>query len=50
MGSAQLGISLSDVDTDAIVLFLRTATGRQPRIEYPILPVSTESTPKPKLD
>ena len=50
MGSAQLGISLSDNETDHIVAFLRTATGRQPRIEYPILPVSTEATPKPKLD
>jgi cytochrome c peroxidase len=50
MGSAQLGISLSDQETDSIVAFLMAATGRQPRIEYPILPASTESTPKPKLD
>jgi len=50
MGSAQLGISLADSDTDNIAAFLRATTGTQPRIEYPLLPVSTEATPKPKLD
>jgi cytochrome c peroxidase len=50
MGSAQLGITLADDDTDGIVAFLKATTGRQPRIEYPILPASTEATPRPKLD
>ncbi len=50
MGSAQLGISLSENETDSIVAFLKATTGRQPRIEYPILPASTDATPKPKLD
>lgn len=50
MGSAQLGITLTDDETDSIGVFLKTATGTQPRIEYPILPVSTDATPKPTLD
>ena len=50
MGSAQLGISLSENETDRIVTFLKATTGRQPRIEYPVLPASTEATPRPKLD
>ena len=50
MGSAQLGITLTDNETDNVVAFLKVTTGRQPRIEYPILPASTEATPKPKLD
>jgi cytochrome c peroxidase len=50
MGSAQLGIALSSDEADRVVAFLKTTTGVQPRIEYPILPPSSESTPKPKLD
>jgi cytochrome c peroxidase len=50
MGSAQLGISLAEKEADSIVAFLKATTGRQPRIEYPILPASTEATPRPKLD
>ncbi len=49
MGSAQLGIELSDADVDAIVEFLKTTTGMQPDVTYPILPASSESTPKPQL-
>lgn len=49
MGSAQLGIKLSDKEADAIVAFLHTLTGEQPRVEYPILPPSTSTTPKPKM-
>lgn len=30
--------------------FLKTTTGVQPKVEYPILPASTRLTPKPKLD
>lgn len=47
MGSAQLGISLNSDDVTSIVAFLGTLTGRQPRIEYPILPPGTEATPLP---
>jgi len=49
MGAAQLGISLTKDEVEKIVLFLRTTTGVQPKVEYPILPVPAESTPKPKL-
>jgi Cytochrome c peroxidase len=49
MGSSQLGAKLSDKEVDAIVAFLHTLTGQQPRVEYPILPPSTSATPKPKL-
>ncbi len=50
MGSAQLGISLTDNQINKIVKFLKTTTGEQPRVEYPILPPITDKTPKPKLD
>ena len=49
MGSAQLGKALSESDTDRIVDFLKTTTGRQPEVVYPILPASSASTPKPVL-
>jgi len=50
MGSAQLGITLSEGETLKIVEFLKTATGDQPRVEYPILPAPTKDTPRPQLD
>ncbi|KJR43914.1 cytochrome c551 peroxidase [Candidatus Magnetoovum chiemensis] len=49
MSSAQLGISLSDDEADKIVTFLRSTTGTQPKVEYPILPAPSNETPKPKL-
>ena len=48
MGSAQLGATLGDSDVDAIVAFLRTLTGRQPRVEVPVLPPHTDRTPLPE--
>ena len=48
MGTSQLGEKLSDSEIDAITAFLKTLTGRQPVVDYPILPVSTDTTPKPK--
>ncbi len=50
MGSAQLGIQLTDSEANKIVSFLKTTTGVQPKIEYPILPAPTADTPRPKLD
>ncbi len=50
MGSAQLGIALNARDIDSIDAFLRSTTGVQPSVMYPILPASTDDTPKPKLD
>jgi len=49
MGSAQLGIALTDNEVDKIVAFLKTTTGKQPVITYPILPPPTDATPKPDL-
>lgn len=50
MGNAQLGIKLNQPEIEKIREFLRTTTGEQPSVAYPILPASTEITPKPKLD
>ncbi|PJJ97523.1 cytochrome C peroxidase [Lysobacteraceae bacterium NML91-0213] len=47
MGTAQLGRELDDDEASAIAAFLRTLTGRQPKVEYPILPPSTPQTPRP---
>jgi len=47
MGSAQLGATLNASETASIVHFLKTLTGEQPRMEYPILPPHTASTPLP---
>ncbi len=50
MGSAQLGISLTSKETGEIAAFLKTATGVQPNIVYPILPAPTINTPVPVTD
>jgi cytochrome c peroxidase len=50
MASAQLGISLTKVETEKIMAFLGSTTGDQPKVVYPILPASTDTTPKPKLN
>lgn len=49
MGSAQLGEPLGDADVAGITEFLRTLTGRQPKVENPVLPPSTDATPRPEL-
>ena len=49
MGSAQLGIALSDEEAGLIAQFLESLTGEAPKVEYPILPVETAATPKPVL-
>ena len=48
MGSAQLGIQLTDAEIGDIVAFLGTLTGEQPRIIYPTLPPSVAATPQPR--
>jgi cytochrome c peroxidase len=48
MGDSQLGQKLTEQEEDAIVAFLQTLTGKQPRIELPILPPRSDSTPVPK--
>lgn len=47
MGTAQLGKQLNAEEVGDIVAFLKTVTGKQPKVEYPILPPSTATTPKP---
>ncbi|MBI1355234.1 MAG: c-type cytochrome [Acidobacteria bacterium] len=47
MGTSQLGADLSDAESEAIVAFLKTLTGQQPKVEYPVLPPHTEQTPLP---
>ena len=47
MAEYQLGVALTDEETSKIVAFLRTLTGDQPEIIFPILPPSTANTQKP---
>lgn len=47
MGTAQLGKQLNAEEVGDIVAFLKTVTGKQPKVEYPLLPPSTATTPKP---
>lgn len=49
MGSSQLGAELTSEETDAVVAFLKSLTGEQPKVEYPVLPVRTEKTPLPNI-
>jgi cytochrome c peroxidase len=48
MSNAQLGKELSERDTKLIAAFLGALTGDQPQLEYPVLPVETKETPRPK--
>ncbi len=49
MGDTQLGKgALTDDDVEAITAFLKTLTGKQPQIVYPVLPPRTDATPMPK--
>jgi cytochrome c peroxidase len=48
MGASQLGAKLSDQEENSIVAFLGSLTGQQPKIELPVLPPRTDSTPLPK--
>ncbi|MCI6475473.1 MAG: cytochrome-c peroxidase [Mucispirillum sp.] len=47
MAKSQLGADLSAEEVAQIVAFLKSTTGEMPKIEYPILPPSTNNTPKP---
>ncbi len=48
MGRLQLGKRYTPDENAAIVAFLRTLTGEQPRIVMPILPPSSDATPRPR--
>jgi cytochrome c peroxidase len=48
MGRIQLGKAFSKDESDKIVAFLKSLTGDQPDFKLPILPPSTDATPKPQ--
>lgn len=48
MGTAQLGADLNEDEVHSIVAFLHTLTGEQPSVVYPLLPPSTDQTPRPQ--
>lgn len=47
MGRLQLGKKFTDKENAQIVAFLKSLTGDQPSFQLPILPPSTDKTPKP---
>jgi cytochrome c peroxidase len=47
MGRIQLGRKYSAEENARIVAFLKTLTGDQPRFEIPLLPPSSDRTPRP---
>ncbi len=47
MAEYQLGVTLTNDERGNIVAFLKTLTGDQPSVIFPILPPSNENTPKP---
>ena len=48
MGRVQLGRKFSADENAKIVAFLKTLTGEQPEIQLPLLPPSTNATPRPQ--
>ncbi len=49
MGQVQLGQEITDQEANDIAVFLESLTGDMPKIDYPQLPRSTATTPKPEL-
>ncbi|MBK8211795.1 MAG: cytochrome-c peroxidase [Rhodospirillales bacterium] len=49
MATSQLGEHLTNDQISKITSFLRSLTGEQPNVSYPILPPSIVSTPKPEM-
>ena len=47
MGRLQLGREFTAAESALIVAFLKTLTGDQPSFALPVLPPSTDATPKP---
>jgi cytochrome c peroxidase len=47
MGRIQLGKSFTEAENARIVAFLKTLTGEQPSFKMPILPPSSDATPRP---
>ncbi|MDD2463885.1 MAG: cytochrome-c peroxidase [Desulfobulbus sp.] len=50
MNDAQLGSDMTQGDLAKIVTFLKSTTGKQPQVMYPILPAPTSATLKPSLN
>ncbi|MNT60497.1 Cytochrome c551 peroxidase precursor [compost metagenome] len=48
MGRLQLGRKFTEQENADIVAFLKTLTGDQPVIQYPVLPPSEDDTPRPE--
>jgi cytochrome c peroxidase len=48
MGRLQLGRTFTATENAQIVAFLKTLTGEQPKFALPILPPSTDATPRPQ--
>jgi cytochrome c peroxidase len=48
MGQVQLGRNFTTDENDKIVAFLKTLTGDQPIIALPLLPPSSDKTPRPQ--
>ena len=48
MGTSQLGQELTDDEISKITAYLKSLTGEQPQVIYPILPPSAATTPKPQ--
>ena len=47
MGRLQLGRTFTPDENAKLVAFLKTLTGKQPHIVLPILPPSSDTTPRP---
>lgn len=50
MGRIQLGTKIDDKQAKSIETFLQALDGRKAAIDFPILPASTDKTPKPDLN
>ena len=50
MGRIQLGIKVTDAQAESIETFLGALEGRKPDISLPMLPASTDKTPKPDMN
>ena len=48
MGRIQLGKTFTEQENADIVAFLKTLTGEQPKLTLPILPPSSDATPRPR--
>lgn len=48
MAKIQLGKTFTEAEADKVVAFLKTLTGDQPKFALPILPPSSDKTPRPE--